>query len=40
MFLIIKIMGDVQNRMRTVHRKFRISSLQSETHRSCARWRI
>jgi hypothetical protein len=36
MLLIIKIMGDSQNRMRTVHRKFRISSLQPETHRTCA----
>jgi hypothetical protein len=36
MFLIIKIMGDAQNRMRTVHRKLRISSLQPETHRNFA----
>jgi len=36
MYLIIEIMGDAQNRMRTVHRKLRISSLQPETHRNCA----
>jgi len=36
MFLIINITGDAQNRMRTVHRMLRISSLQPETHRTCA----